>query len=272
MMTGVDIDQWQGNIGLFHAVRVPRNKHRGQSGYENFSILSSLVYLIWYLWRPLEILMWIFLLFSYCFMFVICFPLYLIMFYTLGYLMHIALLKADRNEDGILGRSLISALFAVLSLPERMVQKVTFAKCLLIDMPIMYRNALFYLFILKILLIMSGIEQNPGPLNLRESQLSFAVWNLDSLPARDYARVPLIDAFQSFHSFDIFGVCESFLNKDIGNDDIYTNGFSADVFRSGKPEYFRNGAVCLYYKDHLPLIEIKDLVTPPETIVAEIRI
>ena len=170
MMTGVNIDHWRGNIGLFHAVRVPRNKHRGQSGNENFSILSSLVYLIWYLCRPLEILVWIFLLFSYCFMFVICFPLYLIMFYTLGYSMHIALLKADRNEDGILGRSLISALFAVLSLPERMVQKVTFARCLLIDMPIMYRNALFYLFILKILLIMSGIEINPGPLNLRESQ------------------------------------------------------------------------------------------------------
>ena len=74
------------------------------------------------------------------------------------------------------------------------------------------------------LLVMAGIETNPGPTSRRN--LSFAVWNLDSLPARDYARIPLIESLQAEHSFDIFGVCESALNSGIPNDSILVEGFS----------------------------------------------
>ena len=61
-------------------------------------------------------------------------------------------------------------------------------------------------------LIISGeVEVNPGPVT-KKTKLSFAVWNLDSLPARDFARIPLIESFQATYEFDIFGVCESLLN------------------------------------------------------------
>ena len=53
----------------------------------------------------------------------------------------------------------------------------------------------------------------------KKNKSSFAVWNLDSLPARIFARIPLIESFQATHEFDIFGVCESLLNKDITNND-----------------------------------------------------
>ena len=68
------------------------------------------------------------------------------------------------------------------------------------------------------LLIMAGIEINPGPLT--KKNLSFAVWNLDSLPARDYARIPLIESFQAEYKFDMFGVCKSALTGDISKESI----------------------------------------------------
>ena len=114
------------------------------------------------------------------------------------------------------------------------------------------KNIVFFIIVMKSLLILSGtVEINPGPVT-KKTSLSFAVWNLDSIPARDYARIPLIESFQATYEFDIFGARESLLNKDIPNDDIYINGFSPEPFRANKPENSRNGGVCLYFKDNLP--------------------
>ena len=124
---------------------------------------------------------------------------------------------------------------------------------------------------MQILLIISGIEVNPGPPNARK-KLSFAVWNLDSIPARDYARIPLIETFQATYDFDLFGVCESSLNENITNESIFIDGFSPDPIRADKPDDSRNGGVCLYFKENLPIKERSDLATIPETVVAEIKL
>ena len=116
------------------------------------------------------------------------------------------------------------------------------------------------------------IEVNPGPILSKKTKLSFAVWNLDSIPARDFARIPLIETFQATYDFDLFGVCESLLNKDIAKGDITINGFSPEPLRADKPENVRNGGVCLYFKENLPIKERRDLEILPETIVAEIRL
>ena len=115
------------------------------------------------------------------------------------------------------------------------------------------KNILFFFaIVLQILLILSGtVEVNPGPHILKQN-LSFAVWNLDSLPARDFARIPLIESLQATYDFDMFGVCESMLTENISNDDIFINGFSPGPFRSDKDSDTRNGGVCLYFKESLP--------------------
>ena len=94
---------------------------------------------------------------------------------------------------------------------------------------------------------------------------------MDSLPARDYARIPLIESFHATYDFDLFGVCESFLSNSISNSDIQINGFSPDPLRADKLPNVRNGGVCLYYKENLPIKERTDLQIIPETIVAEIK-
>ena len=60
------------------------------------------------------------------------------------------------------------------------------------------------------------------------------------------------------------------MSSDIPNEDIFINGFSPDPFRADKPA--RNGGVCVYFKENLPIRQRCDLQTLPETIVAEVRI
>ena len=95
---------------------------------------------------------------------------------------------------------------------------------------------------------------------------------MDSLPARDFARIPLIESLQASYDFDMFGVCESMLTKNISNEDTFINGFSPDPFMSDKDSDTRNGGVCLYFKESLPIKERWDLEILPETIVAEIKL
>ena len=66
-------------------------------------------------------------------------------------------------------------------------------------------------------------------------------------------------------------MCESLLNKDTSDDDIFITGFSPEPFRADKSENIRNGGVCLYFKESLPIKERHDLETLPETIFAEIK-
>ena len=130
-------------------------------------------------------------------------------------------------------------------------------------------NLSFFLILLQSLLLVSvDIEIQPGPQQDQKKNFSFAFWNLDSLPAREFARIPLIESLQSTYNFDLFGVCESMLTDKISNDEISITGFSSDPFRADKVVGMRNGGVCLYYKESLPIKRRTDLETLPETIVA----
>ena len=134
-------------------------------------------------------------------------------------------------------------------------------------------NFAFFIFVLQTLLILSGnVAKNPGPSQPTKTKLSFAIWNLDSLPAREFARIPLIETFQATYSFDLFGVVESSLNNSIKNESIFISGYSPDPFRADKPETNRCGGVCLYFKEGLPIKRRSDLEILPETIVAEIKL
>ena len=69
------------------------------------------------------------------------------------------------------------------------------------------KNIVFFIIVIETLLILSGaFEVNPwSRKKTKKTNLLFAVWNLDSNPARDYARTPLIESFQAIYELDIFG-------------------------------------------------------------------
>ena len=124
----------------------------------------------------------------------------------------------------------------------------------------------------RILLIKAGIETNPGP--SYPPRFSFATFNIDSLLARNGCKLATIECIDSVYKFDLFGICETYLNNSVINSKIELAGFSPDPIRSdcivtdGRPR----GGVCLYFKDHIPLKHRPDLEILEECIVCEILI
>ena len=119
-------------------------------------------------------------------------------------LTHFLMVSTSCSDSFFSRREALVNLYLVFKFP-----KVMF---ILIKTAIYYLNPIennlaFCLLVSSILLIMAGIETNPGP--SCKKNLSFAVWNLDSLPACEYARIPLIEWLQAEYSFAIFGVSES---------------------------------------------------------------
>ena len=124
------------------------------------------------------------------------------------------------------------------------------------------------------LLLMSGINfKNPGPKSNKTS-LTFAVWNMDSILARDGVKIHLVESLDATRNIDLYGVCESYLNKNISNEQINIHGFSPDPFRADCKEDGRSkGGVALFYKPNLPIKHRPDLtVNFDETVVAELKL
>ena len=106
-----------------------------------------------------------------------------------------------------------------------------------------------------LLLLCGDIETNPGPQS--NCCLKFFHWNLNSICARGSIKIPLIEAYNSIHHFDLFAVSESMLSSEINNENISIEGFSKDIFRSDHPSNSRIGGVCVYFREDLPINRTK---------------
>ena len=121
-----------------------------------------------------------------------------------------------------------------------------------------------------LLLLCGDIETNPGP--QINCCLKLFHWNLNSICARGSIKIPLIEAYNSIHHFDLFAVSESMLSSEIKNQNISIEGFSKDVFRSDHPSNSRIGGVCVYFREDLPIKRRQDLELLQEMVVAEINL
>ena len=73
----------------------------------------------------------------------------------------------------------------------------------------------FLSLLLRMLLLRSGnVESNPGP---RPNSFSIGCWNVDSLLTREGVKKDYLETIQSIHHFDLFGICETYLNNDKQN-------------------------------------------------------
>ena len=85
--------------------------------------------------------------------------------------------------------------------------------------------------VVQLLLVISGsVEINPGPQLTAPNNFSFCSWNIDSLLARDGAKISTIEALEAVHNFDVFGICESYLTNEVKPEDLLINGFSPPLF------------------------------------------
>ena len=213
-MTGVSIEQWRGNIGIFDKKNVSKKSVEDRKTSTTFIITDFLCNKLNLFRVPLKILYGIILLFLYCATIVTLLPVLLLISVFLDFLLY--------SVDGLQSLQLwnsFSTLFKIYMVIHELPKVIAFScACIIITykkIPKLIQNLIFFIIVLLILLIISGtVEVNPGP-DQSKKNLSFAVWNLDSIPARDFARIPLIETLQATYNFDIFGVCESFLDKDI---------------------------------------------------------
>ena len=110
------------------------------------------------------------------------------------------------------------------------------------------------------------IEVHPGPLPL----FKFMHWNLNSIPAHEFERVSLLQAFATQEKLNVIAVTESALKSNIPDDKIEIEGFS--TLRNDLPNNDRCGGVLLYYKNDLSVKNRPDLCQMSNTIVAEFSI
>ena len=111
-------------------------------------------------------------------------------------------------------------------------------------------------------------EKNPGP---KYSSLAFCHWNLNGLTAHDSIRISLLQAYVTQHNYDIICLSKTFLNSSIDSSDtrILIDGYN--LIRSDHPSDSKGGGVCIYYKEHIPLIKRDDICTLDNCSVTEIR-
>ena len=129
-------------------------------------------------------------------------------------------------------------------------------------------NIFLFICIVNLLCRCRVSETNPGP---KYSSLTFCHWNLNGLTAHDSIKIALLQAYILQHNYDIKCLSQTFLNSSIeSNDDrISIDGYN--LIRSDHPSDLRRGEVCIYYKEHIPLIKREDICTLGNCLVTEIR-
>ena len=107
-----------------------------------------------------------------------------------------------------------------------------------------------------VLIICSGdIETNPGP--KKNTKISFCHWNLNRIAAQNISKVSLLQ--------------ETFLDSSFNSLDDPINIKGYNLLRADHPNDNKRGEVCMYFKEHLPILRRDDLCNLPECFVTEIR-
>ena len=99
------------------------------------------------------------------------------------------------------------------------------------------------------------------------SSLSVMHWNLNSIPAHDYERIPILEAFPTQEKLKLIAITETALKNTIPDDKVNIDGYS--LIRNDLPPNGRCGGVALFYQNDLSVKNRCDLQIP-NTIVAEI--
>ena len=80
-------------------------------------------------------------------------------------------------------------------------------------------NVFIVFYLLLVLLQHGDIETNPGPSKEYNQYLSCCHWNLNSLPSHNYAKVSLLQAYNSIYKHDIICISETYLDSSVSIDD-----------------------------------------------------
>ena len=119
------------------------------------------------------------------------------------------------------------------------------------------------------LLVKSGdIESNPG---LSKSLArKFYHWNINCLAAHEFTKLALLEGYINVNDIDIICLSETFLDSSIPIDGKRLSIPAYSMMRADHPS--KRGGVCLYYKEHLPIIRRNDISNLKQCLVTEINV
>ena len=129
-------------------------------------------------------------------------------------------------------------------------------------------NIFLFICIVNLLCRCGDTETNPCP---KYSSVTFCHRNLNGLTAHDSIKISLLQVYIRQHNYDIIWLSETFLNSSIENNDDRISIDGYNLIRSDHPSDSKRGGVCIYYKEHIPLIKRDDICTFDNSLVAEIH-
>ena len=118
-----------------------------------------------------------------------------------------------------------------------------------------------------LLSLCGDIEENSGP---KYPSATFCHWNLNGCIAHDSTKISLFQVYITQQNYGIICLTEIFLNFSIQSDGNRTAIGGYNLIRSDHPSDSKKDEVCIYYKEHIPLILRDGINTLDNCLVTEI--
>ena len=112
------------------------------------------------------------------------------------------------------------------------------------------------------------LELNPGP--NPNDYFKFMHWNANSLPAQDFARVPLIQLYNAINDFGLIAMSETALKSEIPDEKIEIPGYCP--IRCDLSNGDSHGGVLIYHKENMAVKNRSDLTNYPNSLVLELSV
>ena len=124
--------------------------------------------------------------------------------------------------------------------------------------------------LIMLLIICSGyIKTKPGPKKI--TKICFCYWNLNGIAAQNFSKVSLLQAMAITNEYDIICLSETFLDSSFNLLDDQINIERYNLLKADHPDHNKRGGVCMYFKEHIPILRRGDLRNLPKCLVTEIK-
>ena len=111
-----------------------------------------------------------------------------------------------------------------------------------------------FVFVVLMLFACGDIGLNPGP-KKRSSCYNFLAcyWNLNSITAHKFAKMDLLQAYNTIHQYDMICLSEFYLDASVSsdNDNLNINGYK--LVRADHSGNVKKSGVCVYFEESLPV-------------------
>ena len=98
-----------------------------------------------------------------------------------------------------------------------------------------------------------AVELNPRLKPNSGENFSICHWNLNSIPAHNFLKNSLLNAYNSLHKFDIICLSETYLDSSILTQDPNLEMHVYTLIRADHSSNVKRGGVYVYYKNPLSL-------------------